>query len=342
MTPQSWFIVIPPMGAAREVGLRCNAAFEQVLGKSQCKSFDCKTNAAFFFNALKNPEESLVVNLVNHAFAIQCLTYKPSHCLVCALSPITLFTLNLLKSYSVKTCHWFFEDYKRATYWKDVLPGYDYFFAIQKGPVESACAAIGHKYFFLPTAAATEGPSDQEPLLFQNQPPLKLHDIAFVGVPTDYRINILEHCHANGISMVIAGLGWEAYHGVLENCIAIPKWTDGKQVDSILKSAKIGINLSMVPPENDLDNTHISPRVFDVLAAGLALVTENVPLLKPTLPGITYRTFSNGNEAVDAVKRALTEYDATAAIRLRNKECIESAHTYFARAEKIIALTEEQ
>ncbi len=336
MKPQSWFITIPPFGAAREVGLQCAAAFEQLLGKTHCKTFDCKTYLDFFSAALKNPEESVVVDLVNHVLTVQCLAQKATHCLVCALSPVTLFTLNLLRSYSVKTCHWFYEDYKKAVYWKDVLAGYDYFFAIQKGPVEAACAAAGNTYRFLPTAA---GPYHQLPLLFQNQPLPKTHDVAFVGVPTPYRIGILEQFKKNGISLVIAGLGWETYRGELEPCIANSKWTDGKQVDTILKSAKIGINLSMNSPAFDIENTHISPRVFDVLAAGLALVTEKVPLLDATLSGIAYRTFSDGAEAVNAVRLALSEYDAAAEERLHNKAVIESAHTYGARAKTILETT---
>lgn len=335
--PRAWFIVVPPDGAAREAGFETVAAFEAVLGKDSCKTFDSKKYLDFFVRQLKQPQETLVVDLFNHALAVQCLESGSGNCLVCALSPVTLFTLNLLRAQSVKTCHWFYEDFRKAQYWKFVVSGYDHFFAIQKGPIPDACGSSGCAYSFLPTAAGSSccvpyggaGPADRK------------NDVVFVGIPSAYRIETLEFLAQQGFSCAIAGLGWDRYNGPLKDSIVNTMWTEGKQVGDLLKTAKVGINLSVSSPDADRANTHVSPRAYDVLASGCVLVTEDVPLANEALFGLHYHTFTSKETAAQRISSVLSDFDAEQASCIANRSIVCREHTFGNRVREIIRITGE-
>jgi hypothetical protein len=328
----SWFIVVPPEGAAREAGLETADSCESLIGRDCCKIFDCRKYLDFFSGKLKSPDENLVVDLVNHALAVQCLDFGATDMLVCALSPVTLFTLNLLRAHRVATSHWFYEDFRRTPYWKFVLAGYDRFFAIQKGPLPGLCAQSGCAYHFLPTAAAR---SCCIPYGGQGSPQ-RTKDIAFIGIPSAYRIEMLEFLADAGLSLSIAGLGWDSYAGPLVPMIDNDVWTDTNRAIGLLNDAKTGLNLSIVSPDVDRANTHISPRAFDVLASGCALVTENVPLAHETLKGLHYHTFTNKVTAAQAARAIVSDFDREKALSLSNKSTICQEHTYANRVRTIL------
>jgi hypothetical protein len=66
------------------------------------------------------------------------------------------------------------------------------------------------------TAAAVDNAASKRPC-----------DVAFVGIPSAYRISALERLAANGFSLAIAGSGWKSYHGALDPHIVRREWTDG-------------------------------------------------------------------------------------------------------------------
>jgi hypothetical protein len=286
-----WFIVLSPEGAARAVGEDTIKAFLQCAGMNSVKVFDCRTYQKAFSSLLVKPEETMVVDLLNHALIVQCLDFRATHLLVLSLCPVTLFTLNLIKNQHIITMHWFYEDFKRAIYWKEVMAGYNYFFAIQKGPIPGICEANKSHYGFLPTAANSAAPVDQ------SGGHTSRFDVVFIGIPSPYRIQVLEFLSSAGISLAIAGIGWKRYRGILERFIINGDWTDARQSAEILSNSTIGLNLSVNNPEGDRENIHISPRVFDILQGGCVLVTEEVPLIHDILEGCSFHqrnTFASG------------------------------------------------
>jgi hypothetical protein len=322
-----WLIVIPPHGAARPAALDIAQTFSHVLGNTSFKTFDTKNTLDFFLTNINQPNEELATDLVNHALIVQCLDFGADHLLVCALSPITLFTLKLLQKQHIKTVHWFYEDYKRATYWKDVIAGYDYFFAIQRGPVESECIKAGSTFTLLPTAVTTGNTAYAT---------LKTTDIGFIGIPSPYRIAMLEHLHAHGFSLSVAGLGWNTYHGPLQSSIASGNWILADTAFQILSLCRIGINLSTTDPDPDCITTHVSPRVFDILASHTVLVTENVPLAHEILNGFHFHTFDTKENAVEVIKHVLDFFQEEPEWFDKNKKLVFSGHTYENRVRKIL------
>jgi hypothetical protein len=325
-----WFVALSPEGAARAVGEAAISALSSRVGPDRLKVFDCRTYLKAFTGLLASPDEAMVVDLLNHALIVQCLDFRATHLLVLPLSPVTLFSLQLLRNQHVTTLHWFYEDFRAASYWKDVVAGYDFFFGIQKGPLVDACSACGARYAFLPTAANPAFTA----FAAAGKPPAA--DVAFIGIPSSYRVRVLELLASAGIRLAIAGSGWNKYRGSLEGHIVKNAWTDAAESATILANATIGLNLSVRDPEGDRENTHVSPRVFDILQAGRALVTEEVPLIHEVIPDCAFRTFSGPEKALDVIKSALSNPVADAANAEKNRAMIRERHTYEIRIRKMI------
>jgi hypothetical protein len=330
-----WFIVLPPDGAARQAGLETIAAFESLLGKDRCASFDCSTYLSALSNLLKTADDNMIVDLLNQSMLVQCLAFGATHLLVLALAPVTLFALSVLKKQHIHTAHWFYEDFRRATYWKDVLAGYNSFFAIQKGPIADECLRRNVGFAYLPTAVGKAH-------VGANVPPCaeRTVDVAFIGIPSLYRIEILEYLAQNGISLVVAGSGWTDYHGPLSASLVATNWVNETQAQAILHSARIGINLSLSSPDTDPANAHVSPRVFDVLAAGCALVAEDVPLAKDALQRLHVSFFSGKKNAELEIKNVLKRIDAEQPFCDANAAAVAREHTYLNRVREIVVQCE--
>jgi hypothetical protein len=229
--------------------------------------------------------------------------------------------------------HWFFEDFRRATYWLDVVRGYDHFCAIQRGPIPDACRTSGATYHFLPTACCTAE--------LKECGAARMYDVAFIGILSPYRIALLEALAAKGFRLAIGGTGWGAYRGPLRDMIVRDKWAADEDARSLLSKAKIGINLSVEEPR-ETEHVHISPRVYDVLAVGCLLLSEDVPLLAESLENATYFIFDSAESACARIDKILKEYDGYAGIIEKNRRLVLEKHTYKNRVDELLKLTDEE
>jgi hypothetical protein len=324
-----WFIVTAPDGAAKSLSHHAAKAFTVVLGTDRCKLFDCAVYRQAFENLLKRPDPDMVVDLLNQSLAISCLDFRADVCFITALSPVTLFTLRLLRSYGVKTVHWFYEDHRKATYWKDVLDGYDHFFTIQHGPFEAVCHERGVARHFLPAATGCGELEYRE-----TQRP---YDAVFIGIPSSYRIAVLEALAHSKVRLAIAGSGWGAYRGPLQQFIVTSAWIDETAAFRIMRQAKIGINLSFDNPSGRGD-VHIGPRVYDLLAAGCTLLSEENPLLEESVPDCAMHTFRSIDDAPAAILKLLTNYDHLKPGNDCNRAIVLENHQYTHRVREIVRI----
>ncbi len=330
-------IVLPPEGAARQAGESLWRAFCRELPEDRRKLFDSKTYQDGYDRLLKSPEDDMVVDLLNQSLIVQALDFGATHLLVLALSPVTAFASNLLKKRGLVTMHWFYEDFRQAKYWKDVLPTYAHFLAIQRGPVEAACRDAGVAFHYLPTAAdvadtegregAAAGPGASAPEArasavaagpWAANPGVRdggmpkpwkarTEGLAFVGFPSPFRRAVLEALAAAGLPLIVAGSGWESYRGPLEACLQGSGWAGPGRVRELLGNARAALHLPYEDPSADRGNSHVSPRVFDILASGTVLLCEDAPLIRETVRGCAHLEFRGPAEAVEAARRALAE-----------------------------------
>jgi hypothetical protein len=332
MRESKWFVVIPPTGAARVAAQHISSNFIEKLGKTRVKIFDTHIYQHSFGALLKKPDETLVVDLINQLLIVSCLDFETTRFFSGALSPVSLFSLNILKKQNIKTIHWFYEDFNRVHYWRTVLPGYTTFLSIQRGPFPEICNSQNTTWHLLPTAATltqADGLYDEK----------RVFDIAFIGIPSSYRIKVLEHIANSGYKCVIAGFGWENYTGVLQQSIISGKWVDENQSALILNRAKIGLNLSVDDPK-EMSDVHLSPRVFDILISGNVLLTEDTPLSHEIMHEFRFETFSSPDQIAHTINTLLSRYTEYENDRLQNMQIVKSHHMYSNRVEQIIKLTE--
>ena len=323
-------VTLPPEGAARQVGGHLWQALSAALPPERRKLFDTKTYLDGFDRLLKDPADDMVVDLLNQALVVQALDLAATHVLILALSPVTAFTAGLLKRRGMVVIHWFYEDFRQAKYWDKVLPAYTYFLAIQRGPVEAACAAEGVRFHYLPTAARNDA-SEMKAW------PERGLGIVFVGFPSAYRIRVLEALAAAGLPLVVAGSGWVGYRGPMDICLRSRGWMGADESRVLLEDAKVGLHIPSEDPGPDRENCHISPRIFEILAAGAALVGEDGPLVRETLRGMAWREFRGPEEAVEACRLALASGLPAEALR-SNRETVRREHGYARRVDALMDL----
>lgn len=331
-----WLLLLPPEGGARQAATSLLNAFQNKIPTISFHFFDCKKYISAFSTMLKKSEKEIVVDLLNHSLIVQCVQYEITHLLVPALCPITLFTLNLFKKQNITTIHWFIEDYQRATYWKEVIAGYSWFLAIQRGPIREMCKKINCHFSYLPTAAS------EESITFTQRDVHKKVTVSFVGFPSSYRIEFLEFLLSKNLSLSIAGEGWNSYKGPLADSIVTGTWVDSQQAVKVLSSASIALNLSYNEPTGDLSDVQLCPRVFDILAIGTVLLTEDVPLLHETVDDCHFYTFKNREEAVEKINMILSELEQNREDienkMEKNRRIILQKHTWEKRVEQILQL----
>jgi hypothetical protein len=95
--------------------------------------------------------------------------------------------------------------------------------------------------------------------------------------------------------------------------------------------------MSVEDPQKSED-VHISPRVYDILAAGCLLVSEDVPHLAESLPGAVYSTFTSATSACSAIQKLLDGYAGFGPAIIKNRSLILENHTYRNRIETLMKL----
>ena len=323
-----WVVTIPPIGAARETALGAARAFEQM--GVECFCFDYGSSNRLFTQLMPGADETTRMDVINQSLVVQALDHGSTAALITALTPVTLFSLNLMRRYGVRTIHWFFEDYRRADYWREVIRGYDLFCAIQRGEVQQACAAQGIPFALLPQAAP---PAPSPPPPWEE----RSVDVAFVGVPSSYRATVLEALHREGLALVIAGDGWGAYHGPLDACIVHRGWCPPAVAAQVYARARTGINLSFSQPSPARTDEQISPRVFELAQQGVAVVTEEAGLLSECIGEMRVATFGCAAEAPLAVRALLDSPRQTCAMVRHNLLQATRNHTYESRMRTLLA-----
>lgn len=333
MTTSRWMLVLPPSGAARTVALHTAGAFREFFSDDRLKVVDAAHYIDGYNKLLSHPDETIITDLFNQSCTVACFDFKATHVLSGALAPLTLFTLNIFLKNNITTGLWFYEDFHKATYIERVFRGYDHIFAIQKGDLPAMVESDGTaRYHFLPTASG----SCTIPELTTSRP----YDAVFIGIPSNYRREVLEKLVQHGLRCAIAGKGWDRCKGVLEPSVITGDWCNEQDAFALMQQAKTGLNISFDDPSERPD-VHISPRLFDYAAAGCCLVSEEVPLLYDSFPQGSVTTFIGGDDAAVKIDALCKEYNNSSRTRALNLSAVVAHHQYVHRVRNIIDIMEQ-
>lgn len=315
---QSWMVVASPHGAARDISLACYAALQQ-MGKR-----------VVLFDSLKSSDQiksQLLPQFHDHAYdwmdyqlISRVVENQVTHFFTGGLAPVGAFVLKNLAVLGVQRIHWFYEDYRLVQYYKELAPFYDCFACVQKGDLLYEVPKRGGKYYYLPNG----GPSVAEKKEWDS----RLDTVAFVGVPSAYRIQILEALHQGGVSLQIAGEGWGNYQGCLKSSIVHPHWISREESFQVYQNAKVVLCLGQTPPEMD---QQVSPRIFEVLANGAWAISDQTPLQLEILPEVPQ--FQKVEELLKQVQYALASKPKDLS---GLSEYVSSNHSIQARLEQLL------
>jgi hypothetical protein len=292
---RNWLHVIPPEGAARQAALDLSEAAMQSEPTGSHKRFDTKPYLDGFAQLLKNPTDDMRVDLMNQALIIAALEHQCAVMCITSLAPVTLFSLRLLRQQGITLIHWMVEDYRVATYWRQVISAYHAVFAIQTGELSSRCQELGIPYFYLPTAYSPVVCSI--PILPLTQ---RTVDFVFIGLPSPYRLLVLDALRLAGAQLQVGGTGWEHVSGPLRQCVL--EGDVQKPQHSLLaqSKARFGLHIPYDDPKTERSQCHLSPRHFDMLALGCPLVCETSPLVQSWLKGYDCFWFEGAEQVVAA------------------------------------------
>lgn len=328
MKRHRYCIVVPPDGAARAVGFKASQSLLFHRDAAYVKVIDSGSYLRGFSKLLVNADVNMVTDLFNQSCAVACLDFMATHCIVCSLAPVTLFTLNLFRKHGIVTAHWFYEDVQKATYWKQVIEGYDHFFAIQHEEIAEKCSEKAVPFHFLPTA--TSAPDG----LFASRQPA-LYDAVFIGIPSTYRISVLESLVKSGIRLAIAGAQWNHYIGILEPFIVTSQWMNDQDATILMQKSKIGINLAFDDASQRPD-MHMSPRIFDYAAAGCSIVSDASPLIAMSFTGGIVHQGKSADEVRSLTIEHIARYQCSEADRKFNHDLVMRTHRYDHRIAKML------
>lgn len=327
---RKWGVFIPPMGAARQVMHNAVSALAE-LGE-QFTPIDTLSYENSFQQILKPEHADLSFDMYNQSWVCKAIEEEWTHVLVGALSPVNSWTLRILKKLNITRVIWFYEDYRKAAYWREQINDYDLFCAIQKGELEEAA---GDRYRYLPTGAlpstARIHPAES-----------RAYDIAFIGIPSTYRIEILEQLVSAGVNVAIAGEGWEKAPQSLQNHVVHSGWIDEPESIQLYGNSRMGLNISQESPWDERGNSvsQISPRLYELAAYGTFPVTEDLPLGDHIYSDLELIRFRSVQELLTGITRLLNEgisYD----IYHTNRTAVLSKHLYTNRIKELISWVSE-
>jgi hypothetical protein len=273
-------ILLPPEGAARVYGLQIFAA-SQNLSARQYTLWDTKQWLDLYDRLLEPASQDpksqhlkpleLVPDFIGQALLAKIVDQGIDSVLVLALCPITAYWIQTIRKTGCKTLHWFYEDARIASYWRQVASVYDAFLGIQGQALAQEVQQLGGRYFEVPTAVDASS-------IRTEWVTTKVWDLCFVGIPSPYRIRVLEFLGGLGLKIAVAGPDWPTGPW---NVISIT-WLPQNEAFSLYQNSHFNINLSLMDP--DLHDgrrlQHLSPRAFEIATTMSIPCYENVDQLK--------------------------------------------------------------
>ncbi len=308
----SWAAIVPPEGGARDFTLAFLRELEKQL-VNPLYVFDAKLEIENIAKEFTGFSEEKRWELFDQRLVCFVLETGAEILYTGGLAPVSAYSLRLLKRAGVFFVHHFCEDFRRATYYKQIVASYDLILTLQKEPLLKEIQNAGSTGFYLPNGAPE--------LYFPTE--VSRRGVSFVGIPTPWRIYCLEMLHREGVPLTLAGQGWSEVAGDLSAVVVDGNWVGAQRRQEIFSQSLVSLNLSVDEPgESDLYQ-QISPRLFEIPLCGAIPVSQNAPLLKELIPEVPQ--FESLNQLLELIRLLLHSPQSPALIQHLQNE-IRSHH----------------
>lgn len=263
--------------------------------------------------------------------------FEPHLVLALAQAPLDLTALNALGRLGAARAFWFVEDHRAMPYYRQVAPGYDYFFHLECDELEEELRSLGTEPRFLPLAAH---PPRHRPVAV---PPHLLRrfsaPVGFVGEGYPNRRRVFEHLAAAGLPLKLWGTGWPT-RGPLAGLVG----EGGRRLPSsetalVYASCPLVLNLHSSPlaGRGPGGAAHVNPRSFEAPACGALLLTDAAPGLSRLLePGREVAVFEDEEDLLELARHYLEHEGQRAAMATAGRRRVLAEHTYYHRMESLL------
>jgi spore maturation protein CgeB len=252
----------------------------------------------------------------------------PDLLLAMAQAPLLPPVLDEIGRRGVLRAFWFVEDHRLFPYWRDVLPAYDHFFAIQQGAfLAETAGAGGGAVHYLPCAA---DPGVHAPLLLDAAERAELGaPVAFVGA--GYRNRRLAFRPLLDLGLRIWGSEWAGAGAVEEAVQRAGARIPTEDTVRIFNATTVNLNLHSstwvdgVEPHGDF----VNPRTFELAACGAFQLVDRRALL-PALfaPDDEVAVFDDAGALRERVRHWLAHPEERRRIAAAGRARALREHTY--------------
>ena len=264
---------------------------------------------------------------------------KPMDILICmAQAPITVKTLEELRSRGVITVLWFVEDYLRFPAWKFLAKHYDFVFTIQKGEcIEAIKAAGAGEVHYLPTAADA---MVHAPLhLTPEEQERWGSPVSFVGAGYHNRQQMF--ASLSGLPLKLWGTEWPGCKPFDRMVQEEGRRLKPQEYVKIFNASTINLNLHSSTERDGVDpaGDFINPRTFELAACGAFQLVDKRSLLDEVfIPGEEVETFESRKELVEKIEYYLAHPEARIPFIEKARARVLKEHTYQHRITEMLSI----
>ncbi len=260
----------------------------------------------------------------------------PDLVLSMAQAPMTLPALEHLRKKKFLTAMWFVENYRHLTYWRQMAPGYEFWFVFQQGACLDAFRQAGaQQVSYLPMAADPDlhGPmslSEADRRIFGS-------DVSFVGAGYANRRSLFPALLHQPWSFKLWGNEWEG----ADDLRAVLQ-LEGARIDTatcmkVFNATAINLNLhSTTGAGLDPQADYVNPRTFELAACGAFQLVDHRSELHRFFTEQEMVSFQDFGEVPGLVHHWLHDSDARQAMADAARARVLSEHTYVHRMRDLL------
>jgi hypothetical protein len=170
-----------------------------------------------------------------------------------------------------------------------------------------------------------------DPARFRPVPsePNHQHDVVVVAKSRDRYRTAVADAIASGLRPAIYGSGWEQF---VDPALIVSDYVDNEDLARVYSSAGVVLNDHW---DSMLDRGFVSNRIFDALACGAPVISDDLPELTELFDGAV-PTFRGAAELRKLVDEALADRGAARARARRGMDIVLAHHTFDRRAQEFL------
>ena len=260
----------------------------------------------------------------------------PDLVLSMAQAPMTLPVLDHLRKKKFLTAMWFVENYRHLTYWRQMAPGYEFWFVFQQGACLDAFRQAGARQVnYLPMAA---DPDLHSPMALSEEDRRVFgSDVSFVGAGYANRRQLFPALLHQPWSFKLWGNEWDGADD-LRSVLQL----DGARIDTatcmkVFNATTINLNLhSTTGAGLDPQADFVNPRTFELAACGAFQLVDHRSELRQFFTEQEMVSFQDFAEVPGLVQQWLHDPSARQAMANAARARVLREHTYVHRMRDLL------